>query len=51
MSQPSISWWQKYGTLAQPAYLGTYSTDTQAWLKASMKSAGVTPLDCKLGKT
>ena len=50
MSQPSISWWQKYGTLAQPAYLATY-TDTQEWLKASMKSAGVTPPDCKLGKT
>ena len=68
MSQPSISWWQKYGTLAQmaqaavallgfvailfeSAYLATYSTDSQEWLKASMKSAGVTPPDCKLGKT
>jgi hypothetical protein len=120
MSQPSIFWWQKYGTLAQmaqaavallsfvailfqineirtnnraagarqaflgytdlafrnpkfshpdydamkpylpvlcerykagPAYLTTYSTDTQEWVKASMKSASVAPPDCKLGKT
>jgi hypothetical protein len=70
MSQPSIFWWQKYGTLAQmaqatvallgfgamkskaePAYLDTYSIDTQQWVKASMKTAGVTPPDCKLGKT
>jgi hypothetical protein len=36
---------------AEPAYLGTYSTDTQQWVKASMKTAGVTPPDCKLGKT
>jgi hypothetical protein len=36
---------------AQPAYLATYSTDTQQWVKASMKTAGVTPPDCKLGKT
>jgi hypothetical protein len=119
MSQPSIFWWQKYGTLAQmaqaavallafvailfqineirtnnrapgarqaflgytdlafrnpkfshpdydamkphlpvlcerykaePAYLTTYSTDTQEWVKASMKSASVAPPDCKLGK-
>jgi hypothetical protein len=36
---------------AQPAYLATYSTDTQQWVKASMKTASVTPPDCKLGKT
>ena len=36
---------------AEPAYLATHSTDTQEWVKASMKSTGVTPADCKLGKT
>ena len=36
---------------AEAAYLGTYSTDTQQWVKASMKTASVTPPDCKLGKT
>jgi hypothetical protein len=36
---------------AEPAYLETYSTDTQQWLKASMKTASVTPPDCKLRKT
>jgi hypothetical protein len=36
---------------AEPAYLATYSTDTQQWVKTSMKTAGVTPPDCKLGKT
>jgi len=36
---------------AEPAYLETYSTDTQQWVKASMKTASVTPPDCKLGKT
>jgi hypothetical protein len=36
---------------AEPAYLATYSTPTQEWLKASLKTAGVTPPDCKLGKT
>ena len=36
---------------AEPAYLATYSTDTQQWVKASMKMAGATPPDCKLGKT
>jgi hypothetical protein len=35
----------------EPAYLGTYSADTQQWVKASMKTASVTPPDCKLGKT
>ena len=36
---------------AEPAYLDTYSADTQQWVKASMKTASVTPPDCKLGKT
>ena len=36
---------------AEPAYLTTYSTDTQEWVKASMKGASVMPPDCKLGKT
>ena len=36
---------------AEPAYLETYSADTQQWVKASMKTASVTPPDCKLGKT
>jgi len=36
---------------AESAYLATYSTDTQQWVKASMKSASVNPPDCKLGKT
>jgi hypothetical protein len=36
---------------AEPAYLATYSSDTQQWVKASMKTASVTPPDCKLGKT
>jgi hypothetical protein len=35
----------------EPAYLATYSNDTQQWVKASMKTASVTPPDCKLGKT
>ena len=37
--------------VAEAAYLATYSTDTQQWVKASMKTASVTPPDCKLGKT
>jgi hypothetical protein len=36
---------------AEPGYLDTYSTDTQQWVKASMKTASITPPDCKLGKT
>jgi hypothetical protein len=36
---------------AQPAYLATYGAETQQWIKASMKTVGVTPPDCKLGKT
>jgi hypothetical protein len=36
---------------AEPTYLATYSTDTQQWVKASLKIASVTPPDCKLGKS
>jgi hypothetical protein len=36
---------------AEPVYLETYNTDTQQWVKASMKTAGVTTPDCKLRKT
>lgn len=36
---------------AQPAYLATYGTETQQWVRSSLKTAGVTPPDCKLGKT
>ena len=36
---------------AEPAYLGTYSADTQQWVKTAMMAASVTPPDCKLGKT
>jgi hypothetical protein len=36
---------------ASPAYLATYSTDTQQWVRASMNTASVTSPDCKLGKT
>ena len=36
---------------AEPAYLATYSSSTQQWVQASMKTASVTPPDCKLGKT
>jgi hypothetical protein len=36
---------------AEPAYLATYSDDTQQWVKTSMKTASVVPPDCKLGKT
>jgi hypothetical protein len=36
---------------AEPTYLATYGADTQQWVKASMKTASVTPPDCKLGKT
>ena len=38
-------------TVAEPTYLATYSADAQQWVKASMKTASVTPPDCKLGKT
>ena len=36
---------------AEPAYLATYGADTRQWVKAQMKTASVTPPDCKLGKT
>jgi hypothetical protein len=36
---------------AQPAYLATYGAETQQWVRTSMKTASVTPPDCKLGKT
>jgi hypothetical protein len=35
----------------EPAYLATYSSNTQQWVKAALQTAGVTPPDCKLGKT
>ena len=38
-------------SMAEPAYLATYSTVTQDWVKTSMKTASVTTPDCKLGKT
>ena len=38
-------------TVAEPTYLATYSADAQQWVKASMKTASVTPPECKLGKT
>jgi hypothetical protein len=37
--------------LTEPGYLATYSADAQQWVKASIKTASVTPPDCKLGKT
>jgi hypothetical protein len=59
MSQSSIFWWQKYGTpaqmaqatVAQPAYLATYGAEIQQLVRSSLKTASVTPPDCKLGKT
>ena len=36
---------------AEPAYLQTYATITQEWVKTSLKTASVAPPDCKLGKT
>jgi hypothetical protein len=35
----------------EPAYLTTYSSNTQQWVRASLRTASVTPPDCKLGKT
>jgi hypothetical protein len=35
----------------EPAYLATYSSNTQQWVKASQQTASVAPPDCKLGKT
>jgi hypothetical protein len=36
---------------AEPGYLATYNAMTQEWVKTSLKTASVTPPDCKLGKT
>ena len=36
---------------AEPAYLATYGTETQKWIKASMQQAGVIAPDCKLRKS
>jgi hypothetical protein len=36
---------------AEPTYLATYGADTQNWVKAALKTASVTPPDCKLRKT
>ena len=38
-------------SVAEPAYLATYGSDTQQWVETAMKTASVTPPDCKLGKT
>lgn len=35
----------------RPDYIATYGAETQQWVKASLKTASVTPPDCKLGKT
>ena len=37
--------------VGRPDYLATYGAETQQWVKAAMKTASVTPPDCKLGKT
>ena len=37
--------------VADPAYLATYATQTQNWIKTSMAQAAVTPPDCKLRKS
>jgi hypothetical protein len=36
---------------ADPGYLATYGTITQDWVRTSLKTASVTPPECKLGKT
>jgi hypothetical protein len=36
---------------AQPAYLATFGTDIQQWIKTSMQQAGVVAPDCKLRKS
>jgi hypothetical protein len=38
-------------SMAEPAYLATYSTNTQLWVKTSLKTSSVTPPDCRPGKT
>ena len=35
----------------EPAYLATYGTETQKWIKASMAQAGVAAPDCKLRRS
>lgn len=37
--------------VADPAYLATYAAETQNWVKAALKTAMMTPPDCKLRKT
>jgi hypothetical protein len=37
--------------VAQPAYLATYGAEIQQWIKTSLKTASVTPPDCRFGKT
>jgi len=37
--------------MAEPAYLATYSSTTQQWVRAAMKTAGITPPDCRPTKT
>ena len=44
MSQPSMFWWQKYGTLAQMAQAAVA-------LLGLLQTARVTPPDCRFGKT
>src|ERR1700759_2793833 len=36
---------------AEPDYLATYGDVTQDWVRTSLKTASVTPPDCKLRKT
>ena len=36
---------------AEPGYLATFGEVTRDWVKTSLKTASVTPPDCKLGKT
>ena len=35
----------------EPGYLATFGDVTRDWVKTSLKTASVTPPDCKLGKT
>jgi hypothetical protein len=54
MSQPG-SWWQRYGTLAQMAQAAVallgFVAIRAAGLREDLKTASITPPDCKLGKT
>jgi hypothetical protein len=36
---------------AEPGYLATFGAITRDWVKTSLKTASITPPDCKLGKT